>query len=117
MKSLLLGGCMLLALPVLAAPPEGADPALAPWFHSLRTPDTGMGCCDTSDCRNYPVRAAGDHYEVFFDNRWVIVPQAAVSDRTDNPTGDYVTCIQKEHWSNGNPDGPFVLCLFKAPGI
>jgi hypothetical protein len=45
------------------------------------------------------------------------VPAEAVSDRTDNPTGDYVTCIQRDHWTNGEPDGPRVLCLLKAPGI
>ena len=68
-----------------------------------------------SDCRNYPVQADGTHYQVFFDGRWLIVPNGAVSDRTDNPTGNYVTCIQRDHWTNGEPDGTRVLCLFKAP--
>jgi hypothetical protein len=63
------------------------------------------------------VRPDGTHYQVFFDNRWLSVPTEAVSDRTDNPTGNYVTCIQRDHWINGVPDGPRVLCLFKAPGM
>ena len=111
-----IGGCLLASASVFAAPPPGADMSLAPWFHSLRIPGTRTFCCDVSDCRDYPVRADGSHYYVWFDNRWLVVPTEAVSERTDNPTGHYVTCIQRNHWTNGVPDGPRVLCLFKAPG-
>jgi len=116
-RILLISGCLLLALPAFAAPPPDADMSLAPWFRSLQVPGTDSKtlCCDMSDCRHYPVRGDGTHYQVFFDNRWLTVPAAAVSDRTDNPTGDYITCIQRDHWTNGEPDGPRVLCLFKAP--
>jgi hypothetical protein len=114
-RNLFISGCLLIAAPAFAAPPPGADMTLAPWFHSLRVPGARNLCCDISDCRHYPVRADGTHYQVFFDNRWLIVPTEAVSDRADNPTGDYVTCIQRDHWTNGEPDGPRVLCLFKAP--
>jgi hypothetical protein len=44
-----------------------------------------------------------------------VVPTEAVLDRTDNPTGDYVVCIQRDHWTSGVPDGPCILCLVKAP--
>ena len=118
-KILFISGCVLFAASAFATPPPGADMSLAPWFHSLRVPGTQGNepfCCDISDCRNYPVRADGIHYQVFFDDRWLIVPKEAVSDRTDNPTGHYVTCIQRDHWTSGVPDGPHVLCLFKAPG-
>lgn len=117
-KGLIVIGCLLTAATALAAPPPGSDTSLAPWFHSLRIPDgndQNVTCCDISDCRNYPVRADGDHYQVFYDKRWLTVPTNAVSERTDNPTGDYVTCIQRNHWTNGNPDGPRILCFFKAP--
>ena len=110
-----IGACSLIATSAFAAPPPGADMSLAPWFHSLRVPGTGNLCCDISDCRHYPVRADGTHYQVLFESRWLTVPSEAVSDRFDNPTGDYVTCIQRDHWTNGEPDGPRVLCLFKAP--
>jgi hypothetical protein len=106
---------VVIASPALPAPPQGADMTLAPWYHSLREPSTGIACCDIADCRHYPVRADGTHYQVLYEDRWVIVPAEAVSDRADNPTGDYVTCIQRDHWTNGEPDGPRVLCLFKAP--
>jgi hypothetical protein len=117
-KSLFVSGCLLAAATALAAPPPGSDMSLAPWFHSLRIPggdDRNAMCCDISDCRNYPVRADGSHYQVFYDKRWLTVPTNVVSERTDNPTGDYVTCIQRHHWTNGNPDGPRILCFFKAP--
>ena len=70
-------GYLLIAAPALAAPPPGADMTLAPWFHSLRVPGTRNLCCDVSDCRHYPVRTDGTHYQVFFDNRWLIVPTEA----------------------------------------
>jgi hypothetical protein len=98
-----------------AAPPPDADTSLAPWFHTLRVPGTQVLCCDVSDCRNFPVRADGTHYQVYFENRWLVVPTEAVSDRIDNPTGNYITCIQRDHWSDGKPDGPIVHCLFRAP--
>ena len=111
-----ISGCLLVAASAFALPPPDADMTLAPWFRSLKEPSTKNLCCDMSDCRNCPVRPDGTQYQVFFDNRWLSVPAEAVSDRTDNPTGNYVTCIQRDHWSNGVPDGPRVLCLFKAPG-
>jgi len=115
MKSLIALSYLTAVASALAAPPSGADMTLAPWFRSLRVPGTQTLCCDVADCRNYPVRSDGAHFQVFFDNRWVIVPSEVVSDREDNPTGDYVTCIQRDHWTDGQPDGPRILCLFKAP--
>jgi hypothetical protein len=114
-EQLIVGACLVMAAPAIAAPPQGADPALAPWYRSLRQPGTGYACCDIADCRHYPVRADGSHYQVFYGDRWLIVPVEAVSDRIDNPTGDYVTCIQRNHWTDGAPDGPRILCLFKSP--
>ncbi len=56
------------AMPVAAAPPEGADlnSPLAGWYKSLRVPPTGgenagMSCCSIADCRPAKARlgAAG----------------------------------------------------------
>src|SRR3984957_20120383 len=101
----------------IVAPPN-ADPSLAPWFKSLRLPGTGnegTKCCDIADCRNHPVQPDGEHYRVFYEDRWLIVPPEVVSDRTDNPTGDYVTCIQRDHWTSGVHDEPIVPCLIRPP--
>jgi len=115
MRNLFIGGCLLIMASASAAPPPGADMTLAPWYRTLRVPGGETLCCDIADCRHLPVRADGTHYQVLYDNRWLIVPTEAVSDRDDNPTGDYVTCVQRDHWTDGKPDGPRVLCLFKAP--
>src|SRR5579883_2224683 len=47
-----------------AAPPENADPALAPWFQSLEVPGTNhSSCCSQSDCRPVDYRVVNDYYE------------------------------------------------------
>jgi hypothetical protein len=89
----------------LAAPPENADPALAPFFQSLKQPDNGIGCCSVADCRHPESRQVADGYEVFIDektfglgapNVWLPVPAKKILQRADNPTGRPVTC-----WSPG----------------
>jgi hypothetical protein len=99
------------------APPANADQSLAPWFQSLHNPTFGFSCCSVADCRGpkeYPVRIREGAYEVWVDQEWMPVPKEAVSERMDNPTGDYVTCVQENYWESGIRK-PKVLCLFKAP--
>jgi len=103
-------------LPAPAEAPEGADPALAPWFRSLRHPGTHQSCCDMSDCRMVQYRTAGDHYQAFIGNEfprwsnapyaWVDVPNENVLHRMDNPTGQAVAC-----WFQGH-----VLCFIEGNG-
>jgi hypothetical protein len=83
-----------------ARPPENADPALAPWFQSLRDPSTGGGCCSQADCRPVEYRMVGDHYEVLIGNQygaeiqphWEAVEPDHVLEKTDNPTGRAIAC-------------------------
>jgi hypothetical protein len=73
---------------VVIAAPQNADLSLAPRFKSLRLPgtnDEGALCCDIADCRNHPVQADGEHYRVFYEGRWLIVPSEVVSDRQITP--------------------------------
>ena len=44
-------GYLLIAASAFAAPPPGADMALAPWFHSLHVPGTQNQCCDVREFR------------------------------------------------------------------
>jgi hypothetical protein len=81
-----------LAGPAAAAPPSNADPALAPWFHSLMQPGTGVSCCSLSDCRATESRTNGDHYEALVGEQWVVVPPDKILQRTDNPIGRAVVC-------------------------
>ncbi len=109
----LIGGyCM----PTPAEPPEGADPAFAPWFRSLRQPRTNQSCCDMADCRTVQYRTAGDHFQAFIGNEfprwsnapnaWVDVPNENVLHRLDNPTGEGIAC-----WFEGR-----VLCFIEGNG-
>ena len=91
------------------APPEGADPALAPWFQSLQSP-AGTSCCSIADCRPVSYRITGDHYEVLAgrddhgSDVWLAVPPDVVLQRYDNPMGRPVACIY----------GGRVLCFVRA---
>lgn len=106
---------LLVRLILTIAAPADANPAFEEWFHSLRDPRTGGLCCGPADCRNYPVRIGEKHYWVLFDSKWHRVPDEVVSDRDDNPTGDFVTCIQRDSWLNGVHSGPVITCFFRGP--
>lgn len=59
----------------VAAPPENADPALAPWFRSLAQPDTGISCCSLADCRPVTARITPHGYQIEMkDGAWLDVP-------------------------------------------
>ena len=101
---------------VWAEPPENADMSLAPWFKSLRQPQTNQSCCDMADCRRVQYRTEGDHFQAFIGSEfprwsnaphaWVDVPNANVLHRRDNPTGEGIAC-----WFQGQ-----VLCFVEGNG-
>ena len=91
---------------ILAAPPPNADPSLAPWFNSLRSPWTNGLCCSMADCRTTDSRLNGDHYEVLIEGQWRAVPDDRILNRTDNPTGRAVVC-----WT---PEAG-IMCFVRAP--
>ena len=70
--------CAILLSPAVAAPPPNADPALAPWFQSLKQPGSGSSCCSISDCRIEPYRQTAIGYEVLLDGEWIRVPDDKV---------------------------------------
>jgi hypothetical protein len=78
--------------PGMAAPPDGADSKLTPWFEGLRQPGTGKSCCSIADCRPVDYRTSGDHYEALIRGNWVAIPADKVLQRVDNPTGNAVVC-------------------------
>jgi hypothetical protein len=106
MRRVISGMILLLAGQAHAAPPPGADPDLAPWFNSLRLPQSAVPCCSMADCRPVLSRLIDGHYEAFVEDKWVVVPDDKVLTRPDNPTGHAVVC-----WT------PFagVMCFIKAP--
>jgi hypothetical protein len=102
--------------PLRAAPPPGADPDLAPWFRSLRQPNTEMSCCDRADCRTVQYRIIDGHFQAFIGGEfarwqnppyaWVDVPDGSVLHRHDNPTGEGVAC-----WA-----GMRIICFVEGTG-
>ena len=99
-----------------AAPPTDADPNLAPWFRSLRQPNTDQSCCDRADCRTVRYRVVDGHFQAFIGSEfsrwqnppyaWVDVPESSVLHRHDNPTGEGVAC-----WS-----GRTIICFIEGTG-
>jgi hypothetical protein len=94
---------LVLSQATVAAPPDHPDPALAPWFESLKQPGTGVSCCSVADCRTVEFRQDRDGYEVLIDGRWKMsipfwlrVPPNRIIDRIDNPTNRAVVCFTPE---------------------
>src|ERR1043165_8309371 len=75
-----------------AEPPADADPALRPWFESLKQPRTGVSCCSISDCRPVQYRLTNGGYEALIDSGWVHVPQDKILHHQANPLGRAVLC-------------------------
>ena len=99
-----------------AAPPPGADPNLAPWFQSLRQPQTNLSCCDRADCRTVRYRIVDGHFQAFIGSEfgrwqnppyaWVDVPENSILHNHDNPTGEGVAC-----WA-----GARIICFVEGTG-
>jgi hypothetical protein len=106
MRRLILGTAVVFAATAHAAPPPDADPALAPWFNSLRLPFTNALCCSIADCRPTDSRIVGDHYEAFVGGEWLAVPSDRILQRSDNPTGRAVVC-----WT----PSAGIMCFVRGP--
>jgi hypothetical protein len=99
-----------------AAPPPDADATLAPWFRSLRQPNTDQSCCDRADCRMVQYRIVDGHFQAFIGGEfarwqnppyaWVDVPNDSIIHRHDNPTGEGVAC-----WA-----GMRIICFVEGTG-
>lgn len=75
-----------------SAPPENADPRLAPWFNSLRQPGSGVSCCSVADCRPVDYKQTAKGYEVLIGDKCLVVPPDKVLQGKDNPIGRGVVC-------------------------
>ena len=89
-----------------AAPPEGADATLAPWFESLKQPGSGVSCCSIADCRPVEYRLATNGYEALLDARWMRVPDDKILHGKPNPTGRAQLCR--------SPISGAILCFIPA---
>jgi hypothetical protein len=101
---------LAMALPpriTVAEPPADADPALRPWFESLKQPGTGVSCCSISDCRPVQYRLANDGYEALIDSGWIHVPEDRVLRHQPNPLGRAVLCR--------SPASGTIFCFVPGP--
>jgi hypothetical protein len=90
----------------LAHQPE--DPH-ADWFRSLTVPGSSEACCDERDCHVVEFRGTAKGYEVLHLGLWLPVPDGAVVQRKDNPTGKAVACIR------AGDIGWKVVCFVRSP--
>jgi hypothetical protein len=86
------GAVLSVCVPLRAAPPENADPSLAPWFQTLLQPGTGVSCCSITDCRPVDSRVGPAGYEVFLEEEWQAVPADKILNGKHNPLGRAVVC-------------------------
>lgn len=113
--------CVL--FPASAAPPDNADPRLAPWFNSLTQPDTGVGCCSISDCRPVLSFIRPTGYAVFIEDDRAKALPGAVFGEERNEVGEIVQGYEvpvpadKVLQGKDNPVGRAVVCWTPALGI
>lgn len=111
---LLLSGTLLINS-AGSAPPENADPELAPFFKSLKIPGTEISCCNLTDCRTVKIRINEKKLQVFIDSKkfiggtdtWVDVPENRILSPRPNPTGEPVAC-----WDTFNG----IICFVNGSG-
>ena len=85
------------------------------WYKSLKQPQTGISCCDISDCEPVDSRTASDHYEVFINDKWWAVPGKVILESTPNPTGSAVACWNRRNLqSDGSPQ---FYCFIPGGGV
>src|ERR1044072_1180791 len=98
----------------LSAHSHEANEPEAPWFNSLRQPQSGVQCCSMHDCRAYDerteVRIENGVYAVLHNGEWLQVPASKIIERFDNPTGHFVACV----YDLGGSGGALVLCAVKG---
>jgi len=102
-----------LALPALAAEGDygdGHDRWHAEFYSKLMRPDTKTPCCNLADCRPTEIRAAGDHYEVLKDGRWVRVPPEKII-KVSPPDGGAHICAPPSTSANWGPDEVFCIIM------
>lgn len=93
---------LIVALAVAAhgEPPAGADPALAPFFQSLKQPGSGASCCSVADCRPVKTRFSVTGLQAFIGtqfpggpNEWRDVPEDVIIRGVANQVGVPILCF------------------------
>jgi hypothetical protein len=62
------------------------------WFEHLHAPDTGVPCCNLTDCTPVSSRLGAEGWEAWTGGRWIPVPDEKVMADTVNPLEQAVLC-------------------------
>jgi hypothetical protein len=78
-------------LAVAALAHDGVNDA---WMGSLKSPVTGISCCDLTDCFITRARIGKDGWEAQNQRgQWVVIPEDIIIRDKGNPTGEPVLCF------------------------
>jgi hypothetical protein len=116
MRFFLVFALSLYAGAVTAEPrsPKGSDSAVSAWIDDLLNPATGLSCdkFDPHVLGGADWRYNGNHYQIRIADRWRDVPDPAVLDRIDNPTGNAVAFYVNAADQDGSV-APLVYCFVR----
>ena len=60
-------------------------------YSGWERPDVGGSCCNNMDCHTATARYRDDHWEVFIEAQWVVVPDAKIiKNLPENPTQAHI---------------------------
>lgn len=92
----------------------GHEKLHADFYSKLVQPGSKQSCCNLADCRPTSIRAAGDHYEIEKDGRWIRVdPSKIVKELA--PDGGAHICAPESYNTRYDPD--FVFCIIMPQEI
>jgi hypothetical protein len=113
---------LLAAAVILIRDPTGkwADDPLQPWFQSLQN-KYGLSCCAEAD--GHPLNDGewdikDDHYRVFLEGEWIVVPDDAVI-LGPNKFGNAIVWLRKDaHIASGEMyDITRIHCFIPGSGV
>lgn len=81
------------------------------WFRSLKQPDTGVSCCDISDCRRTQARWADGKWIAIVRGHPRVVPQSKIVRSTPTIDGEAYICA-----GEGGPAEMAPIYCFVPPG-
>lgn len=88
------------------------------WFKSLKQPDTGVSCCDVSDCRRTNARWEGEGWQAVVNGEWRTIPANKVLQKPHSIDGDAYVCNGPEwHDDDGGGSSPGLIFCFIPPDM
>ena len=83
------------------------------WYRTLKQPNTGISCCNDTDCRPTVSRVVNGIVQVELDGEWTNVPPEKIL-RTPSPDLGAHVCAPRH--SQGRGKG-FMFCVVLGSGV